>query len=232
MRPSKRKWKPSGVRTHKREDEKKHRAKYFDIPDAQVPDAAPIIINAVVRERLNAGKWVGLWNFTNQGLDDVTRDPAAPDYDALHVVLEGDSLALTSAHNQKRAAASVDDRNLSWPDFTKAAARLLSAMEETKWPKKTVDMFDAFFMALQVMELRSTDMTTTTTRAILLYQAEVRKQWHNTIGTTGQYSIAVINKTLYADCVSRITLANALASEKDRNIRYVSILSEWVQAFC
>src|SRR3984893_9135068 len=56
-----------------KEEEKKNAIKSAPIPDSDVPTRPPVIASAIASRRLEKGKYVPLWYFTNTGLDIATR---------------------------------------------------------------------------------------------------------------------------------------------------------------
>ncbi|KAF8196510.1 hypothetical protein BJ912DRAFT_846769 [Pholiota molesta] len=204
-----------------REDEKKNKAKYIPIPGAEVtaPDTAPVLISPTVRKKLKAGDWVALWHFTSDGLDEVTRDPGAADYDAVSLVrLDSNSVGWAPAHELKKSRAVVDDADLSWDDFLQAAPRLLVAMQQSAWPKDRVDMFATFFGNIQLVALGTVrgDLEARR-RALLLYASEQRKQWHVCISSPDTaFNLSVINYTLLGRYVAQVHEADSAAKERAR----------------
>ncbi|KAF8164528.1 hypothetical protein BJ912DRAFT_257027, partial [Pholiota molesta] len=217
-----------------REDERKNKAKYIPIPGAEVtaPDTAPVIISPAVRKKLKAGDWVALWHFTSAGLDEVTRDPGAADFDAVNLVrLDGNSIGWTSAHDLKKSRAVVDDADLSWDDFLQAAPRLLVAMQQSAWPKDRVDMFATFFGNIQLVALGTVrgDLEVRR-RALLLYASEQRKQWHVCITSPDTaFNLSVINYTLLSRYVAQVHEAESAAKEKARDARFEAMMSQFAR---
>ncbi|KAF8952821.1 hypothetical protein BDZ97DRAFT_1680586 [Flammula alnicola] len=204
-----------------KEDEKKNKAKFLPIPDTDVtaPDSAPIIVSPAVRKKLRAGDWVALWHFTSDGLDEVTCDPGAADYDAVNLVrLDGNSIGWASAHELKKSRAVIDDADLPWDDFVQAAPRATLAMEEAGWPRDRVTMFASFFGNLQLVALGTVrGNLEVRRRALLLYQSEQRKQWHVAIlSPTTAYNLSVINHVVLARYTALIHEADSAAKERVR----------------
>lgn len=216
------------VATARLEEEKKTRAKFAAIPVNGVPDLFPIIVSPGIRKKLRAGDWVALWHFTDTGLDDLRKDPASADYDAVNLVkLAGNNgLAWEDARNSTSSRKVVDDGDLAWDEFIQAAPRLVSAMQEAAWPQDRVDMFASFFGNLHTFSLGVNEGSAQATRrALLLYQSEQRKQWHITIlNPATACSLALINMMLLARYSQRITTADNDRAEARRDARSVSPL--------
>ena len=212
--------------TARLEEEKKTRAKFPAIPANGVPDLFPVIVSPGIRKKLRAGDWVALWNFTDTGLDDLRKDPAGADYDAVNLIklASGNGLAWEDARNSATSRNIVDDSDLAWDEFTQAAPRLVTAMQEAAWPQDRVDMFATFFGNLHLYSLGVNEGSAQATRrALLLYQSEQRKQWHVTIlNPATACSLALLNMALLSRYSQRITTADHDRAEARRDARSVS----------
>ncbi|KDQ55577.1 hypothetical protein JAAARDRAFT_195428 [Jaapia argillacea MUCL 33604] len=155
----------------RKEEVKKNKAKYIPIPDRDVPDDAPVITSQYAMKRLEKGHYVGMWYFTNAGIDDALHHSTTVDNDAM--VLQ----ANTEGKNRWVPAASVrvawdfvEDKDLAWEDFCQAVPRMIMAMEDADWPVERVDM------------------------TLLVYQGDQRKLWHQAMSSPqGGYNISKIN---------------------------------------
>lgn len=202
------------------EDRKKNRAKYIAAPNVPFSHLSPVLISPAVRLRLEAGKQLELWHFTRHGLDELRRNPTSVGYDDMQLAHSNDSgtVIMTSAHDLAKSKNLIPDQLLAWDDFTQAAPRLIDAMEETGWLPVNVAMFAAFFGNIQLLANTSDpEDLDELRRALLLYQAEVRTQWHNTLRTKHACNIAEICEPVLAKHLHRVQnmIHRAERSERD-----------------
>jgi hypothetical protein len=119
------------------------------------------------------------------------------------------SLVFTPTVDTKASHGLVLDRDLSFEDVCTATPRLLQAMVTAGWPTERVQMFHAFFTAVQRHEFFSS-IDERDQRAILLYQDEQRHAWHNEAATATLanpvYSLAVINERRLNDAWRRVDI--------------------------
>lgn len=83
-----------------------------------------------------------------------------------------------------REARTVADGSISWENFCQAVPRILLAMEAAKWPPQRLTMLANLWGKLQVHEFRSS-RDPLDQRALIVYQAEQRRAWHQAIDSPG-----------------------------------------------
>ncbi|KAF8325723.1 hypothetical protein F5887DRAFT_835307, partial [Amanita rubescens] len=135
--------------TARREDKKKHKAKYAAIPDAM-------------------GDFIELFYFTNKGLAEAEK--AELEDDSIVLVKEGESHSWVPSTSTRSGKQSVTkDEDLTWEEFLEAAPRMINFMKLSEWPEDHVDMFIQFWSNLQTHDWRfSSDVFSK--RALLVYQ--------------------------------------------------------------
>ncbi|KAF8345274.1 hypothetical protein F5887DRAFT_885173 [Amanita rubescens] len=161
--------------TARREDKKKHKAKYAAIPDAM-------------------GDFIELFYFTNKGLAEAEK--AELEDDSIVLVKEGESHSWVPSTSTRSGKQSVTkDEDLTWEEFLEAAPRMINFMKLSEWPEDHVDMFIQFWSNLQTHDWRfSSDVFSK--RALLVYQGQQRKRWHLTISSGNGWSLAHINEVV------------------------------------
>ena len=99
-----------------------------------------------------------------------------------------------SAAAARESKKILDDKDISWDNFTQAVPRMLVAMTNAGWAMERVVMLGQFWGNLQTHELRrSQDPLDQTT--LLAYQAKHRLQWHMAIASPGgAYNLAIIDE--------------------------------------
>ena len=89
----------------------------------------------------------------------------------------------------------VKDKDLTWAQVDKATHRMLQAMKENGWDQKRLESHMGFWMALRAHEWRH-NSEETSRKALIVYQATARRQWHDTLGTAHSFNLKYINKDL------------------------------------
>ena len=178
----------------RKEEEKKNAIKYTHIPDRDVPTQPPVIASSIATHKLEKGKYMPLWYFTNTGLHDVMKSFSIVDEDTLSLVKwEDRSMALVPSLTSKESKALVEDQSLSWEDFSIAAPHMIEAMSHTRWPNERVQMMVNFWSNLTIHPYRSSGNPLEKS-TLLLYQ---RKLWHQAINSPGHsYNLSRINQEL------------------------------------
>ena len=167
------------------EEQKKNRVKYLPIPIRPPPTTAPEIPSSYATSRLWKGQYVELWYFTNDGLDYACQHSTTLDENTMVQVQDKDGTAAWVPAVASREARTVaDDRVISWENFCQAVPRILLAMEAAKWPPQCLTMLANLWGKLQVHEFRSSH-DPLDQRALIVYQAEQRRAWHQAIDSPG-----------------------------------------------
>ena len=188
-----------------KEERKKNKSKFVPIPQRGVPTMPPIIISTIAVRRMDKGNYVPLWYFTNAGLDDASKAFNIIEEDALSLIKAGDgSTSLVPALSSKESRNVVEDSNLSWDDFCIAALRMILAMSRSEWPPDRIAMMTEFWSNLNTHPFRSS-RDPLDRDALLLYQAEQRKLWHQAINSPGyRYDLSQINEELLCQTKDRL----------------------------
>ena len=188
-----------------KEERKKNKSKFVPIPQRGVPTMPPIIISTIAVRRMDKGDYVPLWYFTNAGLDDASKAFNIIEEDALSLIKAGDgSTSLVPALSSKESRNVVEDSNLSWDDFCIAAPRMILAMSRSEWPPDRIAMMTEFWSNLNTHPFRSS-RDPLDRDALLLYQAEQRKLWHQAINSPGYgYDLSQINEELLRQTKDRL----------------------------
>ncbi len=172
----------------RREDRKKHKAKYAEIPNLMVPTDATVFPSPYALKKLQKGEFVELFYFSNRGLEEAEK--AGLEDESFVLVRDGDTQAwvpVSSTHSSKNSIPK--DEDLSWEEFLEAAPCMINFMKISDWPDTHVEMFVDFWSNLQTHEWRFSS-NEFAKRALLVYQGQQRKKWHLTIGTASGYSLA------------------------------------------
>jgi hypothetical protein len=178
-----------------KEEMKKNRNKYIQIPDRPMPAVTPIFPSEYAVKKLEKGLYVELWYYTNDGLDDAARSHSAAGDEAMSLLHGADgSITWVSAATVRESKKILDDKDISWDNFTQAVPRMLVAMTNAGWTMERVVMLGQFWGNIQTHELRrSQDPLDQST--LLAYQAKYRLQWHMAITAPGgAFNLAIIDE--------------------------------------
>ena len=98
----------------------------------------------------------------------------------------------------------VEDMDLTWAQINEAMHRMLQAMKENGWDQKRLESHLGFWMALGAHEWRH-DSKETSRKALIVYQATVRRRWHDTLGTAHSFNLKYINEELLSKIRRELT---------------------------
>ena len=113
------------------------------------------------------------------------------------------STSLVPALSSKDSSM-IEDNNLPWDDFCIVAPHMISAMSWSEWPPECITMMTEFWTNINMHPYRSS-RDPLNWSALLLYQAEQRKLWHQAINSPGHgYNLSQINKELLHQMKDRI----------------------------
>ena len=188
-----------------KEERKRNKSKFVPIPHRGVPTLPPIIVSALAMRRMDKGDYIPLWYFTNAGLDDAAKAFSILEEDALSLVKRDDgSTSLVPALASKESRSIVEDSKLAWDDFCIAAPHMILAMSRSEWLPDRITMMTDFWMNINTHPFRSS-RDPLDRNALLLYQAEQRKLWHQAINSPGHgYDLSQINKELMRQTKDRL----------------------------
>ena len=98
----------------------------------------------------------------------------------------------------------VKDSNLSWDEFCITMPCMILAISQSEWPPNHIAMMTGFWSNLNTHPYRfSRELLDR--NALLLYQAEQRKLWHQAINLPGHgYGLPQINKELLHQTKDRL----------------------------
>jgi hypothetical protein len=206
----------------RKEEIKKNKSKFAPIPARGVPTRPPVIASSIATRRMDKGDYIPLWYYSNAGLDDASKAFSILDEDALTLVRKEDgSSSLVPALSSKESRGVVEDHNLSWDDFCIAAPRMIQAMNRAEWPTERIVMMTEFWSNLNTHPFRSL-RDPLDRNALLLYQSEQRKLWHQAINSPGHgYDLSQINEDLLRQTKDRLYWFERERKDRERD-KFVS----------
>ena len=214
-----------------KEERKKNRNKYLPIPDCPMPAVTPIFPSEYAVKKMEKGLYVELWYYTNDGLDDAARSHSSADDEAMVMGRNADGSPLwVSAAAARESKKILNDKDISWDDFTQAAPQMLVAMTNANWAMERVIMLGQFWGNLQTHELRrSQDLLDQTT--LLVYQAKHRLQWHMAIASPGDaYNLAIIDEARMRAIREEVYWKNRARKDNARDCEFSIALTKAVRS--
>ena len=154
---------------------------------------------------MEKGDYVPLWYFTNACLDNATKAFNILEDEALSFIKRSDSsTSLVPALSSKESRNVIEDSKLSWDEFCITAPHMILAMSRAECPPNRITMMMEFWSNLNMHPYRSS-RDQLDRDALLLYQAEQRKLWHQAINSPGHsYDLSQINEELLRQTKDRL----------------------------
>ncbi|KAG1891647.1 uncharacterized protein F5891DRAFT_986681 [Suillus fuscotomentosus] len=208
----------------KNDEKKKNRSKHLLIPLRPRPDSADdeIMVSDFALRKIDKGHYVELYYWTNAGVADAHANYRTRDDEGMVPTTGDDSSTIwVSAGLTKPSSKVVPDHNLSTVEFAQAVPRILKTMEEYDWPAQRITMLANFWGSIILHRYwNSTDAIAQ--RAILIYQEEQRRAWHNAIPLPkGAWDILLLDETALLRTFDRVfrQLRNHDLLDSRRNFR-------------
>ncbi|KAM6503929.1 hypothetical protein JOM56_000872, partial [Amanita muscaria] len=126
-------------------------------------------------KRLEKYEYVDLWYFTEEGCEDALRFNQSTAPDTYTLANLGDTLSLRPIDAMKALRNAFGDEKLTWRQMSIAKTSLLHHMTELGWDVTYVRALASFYVALESHPRRR--QGTNGDKVLLLYQAEVRREW-------------------------------------------------------
>ncbi|KAJ2926233.1 hypothetical protein H1R20_g10853, partial [Candolleomyces eurysporus] len=172
------------LETALKEENQKNRAKYMLIQEGVgMPDRPMVELPHAVMQKFKKAEYVELWYTSDQGILNTVHELGSIQSQTFSMV-QGNhgQMSMVPSATLKASKVLVKDEDLSWEDFTASYLRALNAMANSGWPQDRVQMFARFWSNVHLHPWNSTlDPTGCDRRALLIYQAQQRRAWHQHI---------------------------------------------------
>ncbi|KAG1842942.1 hypothetical protein C8R48DRAFT_556073, partial [Suillus tomentosus] len=192
--------------TARADERKKNRFKHTDIlmrprPDTNEDEA---FVSDFALRKIDKGQFVELYYWTNDGLEETLSSQTTRDDEGLIPSEQDGSTVWISAAASKPSKRVVPDRFLSPADFAQAVPHIVAALEERDWPQQRVLMLSRFWGAIVTHRYwNSNDLVAK--RALMIYQEEQRRAWHNAVALgTGAWDLSIISDVILARLFDRV----------------------------
>lgn len=165
------------------------------------PTLAP---SEYARQKLFKGEWVDLWYFTREGCEDAATPSTSLANDTFGITSEDSTIHLKAISTMKASNSAVPDICLTCDQISFAGKIFVHIMRTQNWPEEHAQAAVAFFLSLEIERTRHAGRFTD--EAIIEYQAIVRREWFDTLGTQQAFDLGTFNKERFLAIRSRITM--------------------------
>ena len=154
----------------------------FDL-NSTISNRIPISLSEYAVGKIRNIEYVELWYFTLEGRNNASK-----------AILDTNSrLALQPIKASGASRNAVVDESLSWEQIMTARYTLVTTASEVGWDQKLTLALAEFYMRLETAKAHGND-----TRALILYHAACRRQWHDALKGRGKpFNISNFNEELY-----------------------------------
>jgi hypothetical protein len=195
-------------------EKKKPKMKSFD-NGSMVEDFISPRPSSYALNKLESFDYVELWYFTPEGCQEALDSQRSQTDDAFSLTKVGDSLALKQLAAVKASRSAVKDSDLTWAQMMMGKVLFLQHVQDTNWPESHLKSLARFFVNLEIHPYR---LRPHGERVLVLYQAKVRRNWHDRLKRDQGFNIAIINESLVQSISSEV-----LDRAKLDSIREVSL---------
>jgi len=184
-------------------DKEPHKKK-VDFPDfdvnRSVADHIPHTPSQYAVGKIKNLEYVELWYFTTEGCRETSKaTPTAAD-DTFGILNTETGLALQPIKATKASRSAVTDKHLTWEQITTARHTLITTTNRVGWPKKHTLALAEFYINLEGLKAMGYN-----SQALILYQAVVRRQWHDMMRGRGTpLNLSLINENLLSKLENQI----------------------------
>jgi hypothetical protein len=173
-------------------EKKKQKMKDFDDAASVGNYIAPRPSQYALR-RLEDFEYVELWYFTPEGCSDATQLQTTQHDDAFGLTKVDDFVTLKSISSVKASKNVVVDADLSFRQISMAKNALIPLMTKYQWTEKSIKAFAQMFTLLELHPYRQREFGE---RALIIYQARVRREWHDQLKIGSAFNIGILNEDL------------------------------------
>ncbi|KDQ07266.1 hypothetical protein BOTBODRAFT_70511, partial [Botryobasidium botryosum FD-172 SS1] len=160
-----------------------------------IPDENPLCPSPWALKRIKEYGYVPIWYTCDEGCIDAAADLRSPDDDALGFVKADNLIALRPVNSVRASRNAIPDEQLTWRQFELGHYRFIDLIKQHKWPPSNIQMLANFFSQIQYSTHRSLPNGE---RALLIYQATTRREWHEALDRDEGFNLDGINETRLA----------------------------------
>jgi hypothetical protein len=162
--------------------------------DAGVPDTIARCPSPYALNKIAALEYVELWYFTPEGCD-ITSETTRSSVDEIFGITKvEDTIALRSVSSAVASRHVVQDQDLSFRQMCLARLSLVQHMIASgSWSERYISAIVDFFVTIESSPVRTSE------EILLLYQAQVRRFWHDRLKLNDPFNIGKFNQTLLTE---------------------------------
>lgn len=180
------------LENEQREIEKKKPKMGVFNKNAMVSDFITPRPSAYALRRLADFDYAELWYFTQEGCADAMRQHTQNE-DTFGLTKVDDMLSLKPVSSLKASKNVVQDIDLTWRQMEIAKTTLIQHITKHSWAEDAITALAQFYMNLEVHHYRQRAHGE---HALIVYQARVRRNWHDQLKLGNGFNIAIINEML------------------------------------
>ena len=149
------------------------------------PRPSPFALN-----KLKSFEYVELSYFTPEGCATAAEESRATADEAFGLTSLDGFVAFKPVASFKASKNAIKDRDLSWRQMTMGKNSMLHHMNKLGWPDKHINALAHFYFILEDHPMR---MRPDGDRILIVFQAAVRREWHDALDRNEGFNIAKIN---------------------------------------
>jgi len=149
------------------------------------PRPSPFALN-----KLKSFEYMELSYFTPEGCATAAEENRTTAEEAFGLTQLDGFIALKPVAFFRASKNVIKDKDLSWRQMTMGKNSMLHHMSKLGWPEKHINALAHFFFALEDHPMQ---MRPDGNRILIIFQATVRHEWHDTLDCNEGFNIARIN---------------------------------------
>ncbi|KAG5633894.1 hypothetical protein H0H81_004548, partial [Sphagnurus paluster] len=171
---------------------------------APVPNDETLHPSEYARQKVVDFKWCELWYFDREGCLEAAQPTASTASDTYRLVAgDIDSIQIRPISSTKASRNAVPDASLTWEQINFASKIMVQTMGEEKWPEPGIRQVVDFYVRLKYKRTKRKHASDT---AIIEYQATVRREWFDALGTDREFDLALFSAERMQEIQSRLTI--------------------------
>ncbi|KAF8801017.1 hypothetical protein BYT27DRAFT_7046194, partial [Phlegmacium glaucopus] len=183
---------PERVEERAELEKRKPKMKDFDDTVAVGNYIAPRPAQYALR-RIEDFEYVELWYLTPEGCTDATQHQLTQNDDTFGLTKVDDMVTLKSVSSLKASKNVIPDNELSFRQMSMAKNTFIQLMTKYQWSEKAINAFAHLFTQLELHPYRQREFGE---RALIIYQARVRREWHDQLKLGSAFNIGIVNEDL------------------------------------
>ncbi|KAF8817296.1 hypothetical protein BYT27DRAFT_7247519 [Phlegmacium glaucopus] len=198
-------------------EKRKPKMKDFDDTAAVGNHIAPRPAQYALR-RIKDFEYVELWYFTPEGCTNAMQHQHTQNDDTFGLTKVDDMVTLKSVSSLKASRNVIPDNELSFHQVSMAKNTFIQLITKYQWSEKAINAFAQIFTQLELHPYRQREFGE---RALIIYQARVRREWHDQLKLGSAFNIGIINEDLLQSIYKEILDKVQLLSINEVSIQHL-----------